>query len=140
MVGSVPLDGGNASFTVAPVSFESGIERDPIQYMLTLTVSWKTQVLHTECLGQLGTRDAGSDVESPRIMKRLKASNTVAEKGLVMSVNMIRLISSVTTYLLDGVFETQVWVAFDLVHILRVYEDDRLGRSHNLEDIGSLLL
>jgi hypothetical protein len=108
--------------------------------MLALTVSWKSQVLHTECLGQLGARDADSDVERSRIMKRLKASNTVAEKGLVMSVNMIRVISSVTAYLLDGAFETQVWVAFDLVHILRVYEDDRFVRSHNLEDIGSLLL
>jgi hypothetical protein len=91
-------------------------------------------------LGQLGARDAGSDVERSRIVKRFKASNTVAEKGLVMSVNMIRVISSVTAYLLDGAFETQVWVALDLIHILRVYEDDRLGRSHNLKDIGSLLL
>jgi hypothetical protein len=108
--------------------------------MLALTFSRKSQVLHTECLGQLGARDAGSDVGRSRIVKRFKARNTVAEKGLAMSVNMIRVISSVTTYLLDGAFETQVWVALDLIHILRVYEDDRLGRSHNLKDIGSLLL
>lgn len=60
-------------------------------------------------------------------MKGLKASDTVAEKGLMISVNMRRIIVGLSAYLLDSFFETQMRVALDLIHIFRVHQDERLG-------------
>jgi hypothetical protein len=60
-------------------------------------------------------------------VKGLKASDTVAEKGLMISVNMRRIIVGLSAYLLDSFFETQMRVALDLIHIFRVHQDERLG-------------
>jgi hypothetical protein len=123
---SIPFEGGNASFNVSPVSFERGIESDPI-WVSALAFSLHLWLWHTECLCQLGACNTGSDVERSRIVKGLKASDTVAEKGLMISVNMRRIIVGLSAYLLDSFFETQMRVALDLIHIFRVHQDERLG-------------